>query len=126
MDTLTLDVDEKGFLTFTLLINNQPLQKLLQDKNEGFPDWIVDQALPTWPPFDPTAEYRIVTVCGCGEYGCGHSRCKIKEEDDCVVFYDFSGDVGQKGKNMQFTVSRTSYEVVMADIKTWMQKSARK
>ena len=105
-------------LSFDLLVDGIPLGELLADGNEGIPYWIVEDDLPGWPSHggsnDPS--YRIVTGCSCGEYGCGHSRCRVIKTSDTVTFQEFTGDVGPNGIDHSFTFLRSDYNYTVADI----------
>jgi hypothetical protein len=104
--------------SFDLLVDGVALGELLGDGNDGIPYWIVEDDLPYWPPHgtprDP--DYRIVTVCSCGEYGCGHSRCRVIKTADTVTLRDFAGDVGANGAARVFTFSRSDYDQVVSGI----------
>ena len=82
------------------MVDDQPFGELLGDGNEGIPYWDVEDDLPYWPPHgEPRqADVRIVSVCSCGEYGCGHTRCRVEKTEDRVILRDFEGDVSKKGK----------------------------
>lgn len=114
MNTLSVEVSDENGLSFELLVDGQPISRWLVDGNEGIPYWIVDDGLPTLPPGEPSADpsIRIVSVCSCGEYGCGHSRCKVREEGDAIIFESFLGDVASSGRKAQFRFPRPQYEQV--------------
>ena len=56
---------------------------------------MLDQGLPLcWGrEKDSDEDVREVTVCSCGEDGCGHSRCRVRVDGDTVIFEDFAGEV---------------------------------
>ncbi|HRY49507.1 MAG TPA: hypothetical protein P5186_15765 [Candidatus Paceibacterota bacterium] len=118
MSALAYRSSSDNGLSFDLLVDGVALGEVLGDGNEGIPYWIVEDDLPHWPPHgtprDP--EYRIVTVCSCGEYGCGHTRCRVIKTADTVALRDFAGDVGADGAARVFTFSRSGYEQVVSEI----------
>jgi hypothetical protein len=118
MSTLAYRSSSDNGLSFDLLVDGVALGEVLGDGNEGLPYWIVEDDLPYWPPHGTPREpeYRIVTVCSCGEYGCGHTRCRVIKTSDTVTLRDFAGDVGADGAGRVFTFSRSGYEQVVSDI----------
>lgn len=118
MNTISVEVSEENGLSFELLVDGKPMGAVLGDGNEGIPYWLVKDGLPSFPPSGSTADpgVRIVSVCGCGEYGCGHSRCNITQTNEIVEFSNFIGDVGAKGKNFQFRFPVAQYQAVCEQI----------
>ena len=115
MNSLSVAISSDNGLSFDLLIDGISISEILGDRNAGIPYWISERGIPTWPPYDQkdNSNTLIVTVCNCGEYGCGHSRCKVKIEEEVVTLYDFQGDVGQKGKTFIYSFPKTEYLGVM-------------
>lgn len=109
--------DENG-LSFVLLVDGQALGELIGARDSAIPYWIINNDLPHLPPSEEEAdpEIRIVTVCSCGEYGCGHTRCRVVAEGDTVTFRDFDLDVDAVGRGRVFQFSRSNYESVVSDI----------
>jgi hypothetical protein len=118
MNTISFEVSEENGLSFELLVDGKPMGSILGDGNEGIPYWLAKDGLPTYPPSGATADplLRIVSVCGCGEYGCGHSRCNVKQSDETVEFLEFTGDVGAKGKTLHFKFPLVQYQAVCEQI----------
>jgi hypothetical protein len=118
MSALAYRSSSDNGLSFDLLVDGVPLGEVLGDGNEGLPYWIVEDDLPYWPPHgtprDP--EYRIVTVCSCGEYGCGHTRCRVIRTADTVTLRDFAGDVPADAAARVLTFSRSDYDRVVSGI----------
>ena len=114
MNTLSVDVSNDNGLSFELLVDGKPMGEVLGDGNEGIPFWIVKHGLPTYPPTGESADslIHIVSVCGCGEYGCGHSRCTIIQRESTVEFSGFEGDVGTKGAALRFEFPLSQYKAV--------------
>jgi len=118
MSALSFRSSPDNGLSFDLLVDGVALGEVLADGNEGIPYWIVEDDLPYWPPHgtprDP--DYRIVTVCSCGEYGCGHTRCRVIKTPDTVTLRDFAGDVGADGAAKVLTFSRSDYDHVVSAV----------
>ena len=118
MNTLDYRCTEDNGLSFELLVDGQPLGELVGARDKAIPYWIIEADLPTIPPHgaahDP--ELRIVAVCSCGEYGCGHTRCRVIRSQGVVVFRDFELDCSPEGRLKEFTFSRANYEAVIATI----------
>lgn len=114
MNWLSVEVSELNGLSFELFVDGQPMGDVLGDGNEGIPYWLAKDGLPTYPPNDPRADpfIRIVSVCGCGEYGCGHSRCCVTQDTSSVKFSMFAGDVGTEGKALRFEFPLPQYQAV--------------
>lgn len=127
MNTLTLKVSRDnwhGGPTYELVIDGRSLSDWLDDLNEGIPFWMAKQGLPVWRTRDDDTDRggRIVTVCGCGEVGCGHSRCTIRSDGDTVIFEDFAGDAERTAPKLRFVFPRDQYE---AFCKTISEQSAQ-
>ena len=120
MNTISVEVSKANGLSFELLVDGQPIGALLNDGNAGIPYWLAKDGLPTYPyPADDCETdplVRIVSVCGCGEYGCDHSRCKVTKTSETVEFSDFEGDVGVKGKTIRFEFPLSQYQAVCQQI----------
>ena len=118
MSTLSYSSSPDNGLSFDLLVDDATLGEVLGDGNEGIPYWIIEDDLPYWPPHgsprDP--DYRIVTVCSCGDYGCGHSRCRVTKTADSVTFHNFAGDVGPNCMTRVFTFPRSDYDRTVSGI----------
>jgi hypothetical protein len=118
MPTLTYRCTHNNRLSFELLVDGEPLGALVGSRDTAFPYWIVEDGLPRYPPFgtpdDPDA--RIVCVCNCGEYGCGHTGCRVTREGDEVVFNEFDFDVSREGARKLFRFTVGNYEAVCKDI----------
>ena len=120
MNTISVEVSKENGLSFELLVDGQPIGTLLNDGNGGIPYWLAKDGLPTYPypedGYETDPLVRIISVCGCGEYGCGHSRCKVTETSDTVEFSAFEGDVGVKGKTIRFEFPLSQYHAVCQQI----------
>jgi hypothetical protein len=111
---------DDGYLAFELHVDGQPLALLVRySSGTAIPYWIIHGDLPTFPPrgsqADPTV--RIVAVCSCGEYGCGHVRCRVVQEGNEVVFRDFKLTYGDSA-DVQFYFSTEHYRAVVQEIAT--------
>lgn len=109
--------DDNG-LSFELLVDGVPLGDLVGAKDTCIPYWIFKDDLPTFPPHDadPDSDVRIVCVCSCGEYGCGHTRCRVVFEENVVVFRDFDSDVTPEGRKLEFRFELSDYRSVIEEI----------
>jgi hypothetical protein len=118
MPTLGYRCTEDNGLSFELLVDGQPLGALVGATDTAIPFWIIEDDLPYWPPHgrQRDADIHIVCVCSCGEYGCGHTHCRVIREGDEVVFRDFDVDVSAEGSRREFRFSRANYEAVVAEI----------
>jgi hypothetical protein len=115
--------DENG-LSFELLVDGEPLGDIVGAQDAAIPYWIIDDDLPYLPPHGAArhSEIRIVTVCSCGEYGCGHTECRVIRLTDSVVFRDFDMDCTPDGKTKQFTFTPENYDRVVGQIVNEAQK----
>lgn len=118
MATLSYRCTDDNGLSFELLVDGQPLGALVGSRDTTFPYWIVEDGLPRWPPHGPSdaPEVRIVCVCSCGEYGCGHTQCRVAREGDHVVFYGFDFDVTREGAGKEFRFGAANYDAVCQEI----------
>ncbi|HEY1379615.1 MAG TPA: hypothetical protein VGF55_22620 [Gemmataceae bacterium] len=118
MNILDYRCTEDNGLSFELIVDGQLLGDLIGSRDRAFPSWIVEDDLPYDPPYskehDP--ELRIVTVCSCGEYGCGCSKCRVIRVGEAVVFQEFEGDVSAEGAQKAFQFSRANYDSVVKAI----------
>jgi hypothetical protein len=105
-------------LSFELFVDGQSLYELVGGADGGIPYWLVDDDLPYVPPIGtPRLPHNhIVCVCGCGEYGCGHTRCQVERQDDEVLWSRFDIDVSEAGRSRIFQFTRENYDAVIANI----------
>ena len=87
-----------NMLFFNLVIDDNELSEILNDGDFGIPAWLIDSGLPKLEEKEANGKPSnyIVTVCGCGEYGCGNSHCEIVWSDEVVIFRNFDGDSGNR------------------------------
>jgi len=118
MQTLSYRCSEDNGLSFELLVDGQPLGALVGSRGTAFPYWIAEDGLLRWPPRGPSEapDVRIVCVCSCGEYGCGHTQCRVTREGDEVVFNEFSFDVISEGAKKEFRFGAANYDEVCKEI----------
>jgi hypothetical protein len=118
MNTLAFRTTEENGLSFELLVDGRPLGELVEAQNWAIPFWDVVDDLPLWPPhgesLDPTI--RIVCCCSCGEYGCGHTQCRVVREGDEVVFRDFNFDASPNGRRRVFRFAAANYDSAVSQI----------
>ena len=99
-----------GILFYELLIDSKTISSILEDGNLGIPVWDINNSLPKATAIEDDLEnYFIVTVCGC-------SYCRIIENEYDVVFEDFRGDVGEKGKQIQFQFTKENFNNTISKI----------
>jgi hypothetical protein len=89
MNKLSFETSEYDWLSFVLLVDGRALLAGLHADDHEIPYWICDMGIPTLPPNDSTAKRIIVGVCGCGEYGCGHTSAKVERSDGIVRLFEF-------------------------------------
>jgi hypothetical protein len=118
--TLGYRCTDANGLSFELLVDGRPLGNVVGARDTAIPYWIVRDELPYWPPDGPQLDpdIRIVCACSCGEYGCGHTQCRVVRKGDEVVFCDFDCDVSAEGSKKEFRFSRANYDAVVAEIVT--------
>jgi hypothetical protein len=76
MNILSYRSTDHNGLSIELLVDGQPLGDLIGARDGDIPYWIFKDDLPHAGGHDP--ELRIVTVCSCGEYGCGHAEVSCR------------------------------------------------
>jgi hypothetical protein len=118
MNVLDYRTSDENGLSFELLVDGQPLGTLVGARDTMIPYWIIEDDLPYFPPHGPRhdSDVRIVTVCSCGEYGCGHTECRVIRGNDGVVFRDFDMDCTREGRLTQFTFFRENFDAVVGEI----------
>ena len=118
MNRLDYRTSEENGLSFELLVDGQPLGLLVGARDTIIPYWIIEDDLPYFPPNwkDHDPEIRIVTVCSCGDEGCGSTQCRVIREGDLVLFRDFDYDASAEGAKKVFRFSRHNYDAVVAEI----------
>lgn len=98
--SFTTDMTEFG-LFFILLIDGIPIQDILELDELGIPFWLIDKGLPR---FLETSDNNVflVSVCGCGQKDCGHTRCVIEHLDNVVIFKRFMGERNHQRPDKEF------------------------
>lgn len=118
MNTLSFRTSTENGLSFELLVDGQSLGSLIGARDSEITYWIVDDDLPYYPPFgnDRDMSKRIVAVCSCGEYGCGHAQCRLVLGEETVELLDFDFDVTGEGSKKRFSFARSNYEQVIQEV----------
>jgi hypothetical protein len=118
MNTLSFRTTNENGLSFELLADGRPLGELVGARDWAFPYWDVVDDLPRWPPHGASREpdIRIVCCCSCGEYGCGHTSCRVVQEENEVVLRDFDFDASREGRSQVFRFSPANYAAVVSEI----------
>lgn len=115
MNTLSYRTIDQNGRSFELLIDGQPIDELIGAADSAIPYWLFKDGVNELPR-KGVSDYFIVSVCGCGEYGCGNASCQKLDETDCVVLCDFRDDGSSVGNGMTLRFSRENYDSVLADI----------
>lgn len=118
MNTLAFRTTNENGLSFELLVDGRPLGELVGAGDLAIPFWDVVDDLPRWPPHGESRDpdIRIVCCCSCGEYGCGHTQCRVVREGDVVVLRDFDFDASPEGRRQVFRFPTANYDAVVAEI----------
>lgn len=118
MNALSYRCTEDNGLSFELRVDGRALGEWVGARDWAIPFWIIVDDLPHWPPHGPSddPEIRIVCCCSCGEYGCGHTQCRVLQSDDEVVFWGFDFDVSPVSRAIQFRFTAANYQAVVAEI----------
>ncbi len=65
-----------------------------------------------------TGERAYILCCGgCGEAGCYSARCRVRIEDDCYVWYDFT-TIRDWDLGLTFRFKKENYEAFMDELRT--------
>ncbi len=121
MNTLDYRETSRWRLSFELLVDDQPISELIGSWDTlapliDIPFWLIDDDLPTLSIYDeeynPALRILTVTSC-CGEYGCGHTRCRVLYTRRRVLFCDFAGAVRAQAQKTVFEFSRWNYDTVI-------------
>jgi hypothetical protein len=99
-------------LSFELLIDGDFIGLLVGGEKGGIPYWAVGEDLPT--PGVEESGRRVVSVCGCGEYGCGNTSCLGEVGGDLVRLHSFGGVVSKP--HAVYSVGAEEYRGVIAEI----------
>jgi hypothetical protein len=127
MNTLSFRTTDENGLSFELLVDGRPLGELVGAQDWAFPYWDVVDDLPRWPRRGQSREpeVRIVCCCSCGEYGCGHTQCRVVREGNEVVFRDFDFDTSAEGRRQVFRFPAANYKAVVSEIVALAQTQQR-
>ena len=127
MNTLSYRTTDQNGLSFELAVDGRSLGELVGARDWAFPYWDVLDDLPRWPPHGESREpdVRIVCCCSCGEYGCGHTQCRVVSEGDEVVFRDFDVDATSEGRRKIFRFPVANYRSVVSAIVALAQQRMR-
>ncbi len=110
MNVLSYRTSELNGLTFDLLIDDQSVQEIFESDTVGIPYWLLEGGLATMTVMEKP--YRIISVCDCGECGCGVIACRVTEESDTDTFDDFKF----LECDLSFTFTAENYHKVMDEI----------
>jgi hypothetical protein len=123
MATLGYRCTQENGLSFELLVDGSPLGMLVGSRDTAFPYRLVEDGLPRWPLHSERDDphIRIVCVCGCGEYGCSHTQCRVVLVGDEVVFNEFAFDVSTEGSRKEFRFPAADYNAVCNEVSSRAQ-----
>jgi len=113
MNKLTFETTTLNTLSFVLKVDGKPMLDARDTNEREIPAWICEEGIPSFPPMTPGADRLIVGVCGCGEYGCGHTSACIERKDGVVRLFDFQGPGRPVGG---FEFSQQEFDEVSAEI----------
>lgn len=128
MNEIAVNVVDQNGKSFELVVDGKPLAEILNDGNDAIPYWIVEDDLPYFPPHGtPRQEgLHIVTVCSCGEYGCGHSHCRVTKTETEVTFDQFQCDRRREPETTRFIFNRKQFDAVVKMIVAETEKEKRR
>lgn len=110
MNVLSYRTSDLNDLTFVLLIDDVPLHELYESDTVGIPYWLLEGQLTATTIMGEI--HYIVSVCDCGEPGCGRVACKVTEEDGTVTFSDFKS----LATDLTFKFTAENFHQVMDEI----------
>jgi hypothetical protein len=113
MNKLTFETTTLNTLSFILKVDGKPMLDARKTDEDEIPAWICEEGIPSFPPMTSGADRVIVGVCGCGEYGCGHTSARIERRDGVVRLFDFQGAGIPTGA---FEFSQAEFDEVSAQI----------
>lgn len=117
MNVLNYRTTEENGLSFDLLVDEQPLGRLIGQTDTAIPYWLFDGDLPHFRRSDiDDFSVRGISVCSCGEPGCGCAECRVVFENDTVAFRDFKPDLRPKEKQTKFRFTKANYDRVISEI----------
>jgi hypothetical protein len=114
MNRLEYRSNADDYLAFELIVDGEPLAKLVGATDSWIPHWLFKSGLPRVGPGRPNT--YIVGVCSCGEWGCGSTTCQVDLVDDTATFHHFDDDASADGSARSYTFSRANYDEVMRAI----------
>ena len=106
-------------LSFELMVDGHLLGTLLGAGHTAIPYWLIENDLPSLPMYDEeyAPEIHITTVAACcGEYGCGHTHCRVIAEGSTVLWRDFYVWESAQGAKKVFRFTRANYDAVISAI----------
>ena len=117
MDSLSyrkLDFD-KPWTWIVLQFNGKSLKELIGTPDEHFPASWVQKDLPTNPD-EPEKGTHLIGVCGCGEWGCSFTSCRITRTAEAVELTEFYGYQVDTTKKYCFRVGLKNFDEVIGEL----------
>lgn len=103
---------EDDYLSIELLIDEKPIEGLIEADNRAIPFYFFDKD--GLPQGYHEKDY-LLGVCSCGDSGCGSAECEIFRGEDCIVFHNFKYGHSLP-KDAEFRFSHENYYSVMKSI----------
>ena len=110
MNVLSYRTSDINGLSFDLLIDGESVHEIFASDTVGVPYWLLEGGLTPMTIMDQ--QYHIVSVCDCGEAGCGVIACKVSEDGDEVTFNDFKF----MESDLSFKFSAENYHQILDEI----------
>ena len=118
MNSISLLSTNDDGLTFCFLVDEQLLGEILGAPGNGIPHRYIVDSLPSIPPYPnvtPTEpSLRLVAVCTCGEFGCGHTKCRIRYTEQQVSMSEFVTKDKPSTKNHSFRFDSNDFNRVIS------------
>lgn len=114
LNTLNYKFFDQNDGSFELFIDDVSLAEQIDYEESLIPFWIIDKGIPTFPPHGSAEQIseRIVAVCGCGEYGCDCTTCRVEIENDFVTFSEFRRPGYSRVIDKTFKFTKENFEEV--------------
>lgn len=125
MNVLSFTTSQEWFgLCFELLIDGEPIEVILNSDEGGIPYWLIDNGLPRFSENTASNDVRLVSVCGCGQYGCGHTRCDVVQDGKIVTLNNFIGEKNHQRPNRQFVFDAAQFKEIEQHIVNLAKQAA--
>jgi len=129
MNILGYRTVENHTLSFELLVDDEPIGKVVGSSDTAIPYWLFKNGVALSPiaRLGSGTEKRVVAVCACGAFGCSCIRCDVVQSwDGNIVFRDFTRNLFSSNSVfnlLMFSFSAVNYDFVVTDIFQKIQES---